>query len=246
MLVRFKLTLTAQYRYNCRFVNHSKIVIRSEVMNVRLATTALAAALLAPAAFSQVQGSTGAAPAAAPAPSKLGIIGVRQAIVNTAEGKQASAELQSQFAPRQNELETLRKQVADAQAKGQQQTTPDDEKARLSRQIDAWTRAFQRKTQELQEDVQAAEGEVYDRIGRKMMEIVDRVARENGLAVVLDVSAQSSPIIYAAPTIDITQEIVRLYDAANPIKGAAQPQRPAAQPGQTRPPQPAPTKPPQQ
>lgn len=213
-------------------------------MNVRLATTALAALLAAPAAFSQAQAAAPAT-APAPAPTKVGIIGVRQAIVNTAEGKQASAELQSQFAPRQTELESLRKQVAEAQAKGQQQTTPDDEKARLARAIDAWTRAFQRKQTELQEDVQAAEGEVYDRIGRKMMEIVDRVARENGIAVVLDVSAQSSPIVYAAPTIDITQEIVRLYDAAHPIKGAAPAPRPAAQPGQTRPPA-APTKPPQQ
>jgi len=204
-------------------------------MNLKLATTALAALLAAPAAFSQ--GTTGGAAAPAPAPTKLGVISVRQAIVTTAEGKQASAELQSQFAPRQTELQNLGKQIQDAQAKGQLQTTPDDERARLARQVEAWTRSYQRKQQELQEDVQAAEGEVADRIGRKMVDIVDRYARENGLAVVLDVSAQSTPIVYAATAVDITQDIIRLYDAANPLRPTQQPPpRPAAQPGQTRPP----------
>ncbi len=210
-------------------------------MNVKLATTALAALLAAPAAFSQ--GATGGAAAPAAAPSRIAALSVRQAIVTTAEGKQASAELQSQFAPRQTELENIRKQVADLQAKGQAQTTPDDQRAQISRQIDVLSRAFQRKQQELQEDVQAAEAEVADRIGRKMLEIVDRYSRENGYAMVIDVSAQGSPVIQWSPTVDITQDIVRLYDAANPVRAAQQPPRPAAQPGQTRPPTP---KPPQQ
>ncbi len=210
-------------------------------MNVKLATTALAALLAAPAAFSQ--GTTAGAAAPAAAPTRVGVISVRQAIVTTAEGKQASAELQSQFAPRQAELQNLGKQIQDAQTKAQQQTTPDDERARLARQIDTWTRSYQRKQQELQEDVQAAENDVADRIGRKMVDVVDRYARENGFAVVIDVSAQSTPVVYAATGVDITQDIIRLYDAANPLRPAQQPARPAAQPGQTRPPA---QKPPQQ
>src|SRR5260221_11600273 len=43
--------------------------------------------------------------------TKIGVINVRQAIASTAEGKQAGAELQSQFAPRQSELEGLNKQI---------------------------------------------------------------------------------------------------------------------------------------
>src|SRR5580704_15317999 len=57
-----------------------------------------------------VQAQTAAGSASA---GKIGVINVRQAIVTTAEGKQASAELQTQFAPRQNELEALNKQVND-------------------------------------------------------------------------------------------------------------------------------------
>ena len=82
-------------------------------MNFRIAsirTTALAAAcvLIAGAAWAQ------SAPAAgAPANGKVGVLNVRQAILSTSEGKQASAELQSQFAPRQTELENMNKQIDD-------------------------------------------------------------------------------------------------------------------------------------
>jgi outer membrane protein len=175
------------------------------------------------------------------------VLNVRQVILGSAEGKQAAAELQSQFSPRQTELANLQKQIQDAQARGQQQTTPDDERQRLARSIEVWNRTLQRKGNELQEDVQAAESDVANRIGQKMLEIVDRYARENGFAVVIDVSSQSIPVIYASSQVDITQDVVRLYDAANPVRPAAQqPARPAAQPGQTRPPQTPPNKPPQQ
>ena len=56
---------------------------------------ALALFCLAPARGMRAQGAAGAASA----PSKIAVINIRNAIVATAEGKQAQAQLQSQFAP---------------------------------------------------------------------------------------------------------------------------------------------------
>ncbi len=205
--------------------------------------TAATLFLLAPAAWAQTS-ATATRPAADAAPSKLGILSLRQGVFSTAEGKQASAELQSQFAPRQSELENLRKQVQDLQNRLQtgERTLSDEEKARLTRQGDQLSRQFQRKQDELRDDANNAENEVFDRIGRKMMDVLDRYVRENGYAVVFDVSSQTNPVLYAAPQVDITVDIVRLYDQANPVKGATQP---PAQPGQRTPP-PGQVKPPQQ
>jgi outer membrane protein len=210
---------------------------------------ALAALCLVPLAHGQNPAPAGGAPPAVDA-GRVGILNFRQAIVNTAEGKQAAAELQSQFAPRQTELENIRKQIEDAQKRLRdgERTLSDEEKGRIQRQIDAWTRRGQRVGDAFQEDLNTAQDEVFQRIGGKMIEVVDRYARENGYSLVLDVSAQTSPVIFASQTVNITQEIIRLYDQANPVKAAA-PQPPPArpQPGQTRPPTPPPaTKPPQQ
>jgi len=172
--------------------------------------------------------------AAAPAAGgKIAILNVRQAIVATAEGKQASAELQSQFAPRQNELEALNKQINDLrqQIAANQNTWNDEQKGMAQAKGQRLAQQLDRKQQEMQTDVNDAQSEVVDRIGRKMMDVLDRYARENGFVAVFDSSAQSSPIIYAANSIDVTQDIIRLYDQAYPVKGGSAPAaKPAAAP----------------
>lgn len=161
---------------------------------------------------------------------KIGVINVRQAIVTTGEGKQASAELQTQFAARQKELEGLNNQINDlrTQLAANQTTWSDEQKARATAQGQRLTQQLDRKNNELQEDVNAAQADVVDRIGRKMMDVLDRYARENSLVAVFDSSAQNSPILFASTNIDITQEIIKLYDQAYPIKSASAPAKPAA------------------
>lgn len=173
---------------------------------------------------------------------KIGVINVRQAIVTTAEGKQASAELQTQFTPRQNELEGMNKQINDLRNRlsAGANTLSDEEKVRLTQQGQRLTQQLDRKNNELNEDVQAAQADVVDRIGRKMMDVLDRYARENGLVAVFDSSAQNSPILFASTNIDITQEIIKLYDQSYPVKGAA---APAAKPAASKPATPPAAKP---
>jgi outer membrane protein len=188
-------------------------------MRIRLAVLALAASLAGPAAWAQA-GGAGAASAAA---VKVGVINVQVAITSTGEGKQAAGELQSQFAPRQSELDTLRRQVEDIQTRLRTgaSTLSDDEKARLSREGDQLSRQFQRKQQDSQDDFNEAQREIVDRIGRKMIDVLDKYSKENGYGVIFDTSAQNTPVVYAANQIDVTQEIIRLYDQNYPVKAGA-------------------------
>ena len=73
-------------------------------MKTRYAIPALAALLAVPALWGQ---SNAMRATDAPAPAKVGTINMQVAITGTAEGKQAAAELQSQFEPRQTELTNL-------------------------------------------------------------------------------------------------------------------------------------------
>ena len=205
---------------------------------MKLHTAALAAAGLLVVAVLRAQ-----SPAASPAaPGKVGVINIRGAIGSTAEGKQAQAELQSQFAPRQTEIENMNKQINDLRGRlaACEGKCSQDEIQRLTAQGQRLTTQFDRKNNELQEDSNAALGDVIDRIGRKMVDVLDRYARENGYTVVLDSSAQNTPILFSSPQIDVTQDIVRLYDQAYPVKGGAPAQqKPAAKPA----PNTTPTKP---
>lgn len=194
-------------------------------MKIRMAVPALAVLLATPA----VWGQAGNAAASAPA-TKVGVINIQAAIASTAEGKQAAAELQSQFAPRTAELQSLQKQGQDISGRLQsgQTTLSDEEKARLQRQYDTLNRTFQRKQQEFQEDTQDAQQDVVNRIGRKMIDVLDKYSKDNGYAVILDTSSQQTPVIYAANQIDVTQDIIRLYDQSYPVKGATSSSTPTA------------------
>jgi outer membrane protein len=202
--------------------------------NLKRIFAVTAGMILLPALGAWAQGN---GTAAAPAPVKLGVLNVRNAIVSTGEGKQASAELQSQFAPRQNDLESLNKQIEDVRNRlsAGQRTLSEDEKLRLQRQGEQATRQLERKQTELQEDLNAAQSEIIDRIGRKMMDVLDRYARENGFTVILDSSSQNTPLIYNSGQGDVTQEIIRLYDQAYPVKGGAPATTTPARPASTQP-----------
>src|ERR1700690_1369566 len=183
-------------------------------MKIRLAVPALAMLLGMPAAWAQAGG------ASASAPGKVGVINVQVAITSTAEGKQAAAELQSRFAPQQVELENMRKSMDDLQTRLRtgQTTLSDEEKARLAREGDQLNRSYQRKQQEAQDDFNDAQQDVGNRIGRKMVAVLDKYSKENGYALILDESAQQTPVVFAANQIDVTQDVIRLFDEANPVK----------------------------
>ena len=201
-------------------------------MKIRLAVPAMVAVLMAPAAM-----WAQAAPASA---GKIGVIDVQVAITSTAEGKQAAAELQSQFAPRQTELTNMQKQMEDIQTRLRtgQTTLSDDEKARLGREGEQLQRTYQRRSQDAQDDFNEAQREVVDRIGRRMIDVLNKYSRDNGYSIILDRSGQSSPVIFAANSTDVTQEIIRLFDQTYPAKAAT-----TATPKSTTPRAPAAAKP---
>lgn len=197
-------------------------------MKVRYSLAAAFAVLLViPAAWAQ-------AASTADAPSKVAVINLQEAVAGTAEGKEASRQIQAQFAPRQNELNGLGKQIQDDQQRAQTgaNTLSDEAKAHLSREIQEMQRRGQREEQDYQQDFQDATTDAVNHIGQRMMPIVTKYAQQNGYGVVIDTSAQNTPVVYSAAQIDITKDIVKLYDDAYPVKAAAPP---AAHPGTTKP-----------
>ena len=201
---------------------------KETTVNKMYLSAALAAASLIGAASIAAQSAPSSAGTAS-STGKVGVLNVRQAIVATSEGKQASSELQGQFTSRQTELENLNKQLADIsqrlQANGDKLSP--EEAARLQRQGEALQKQLQRKKEDYQEDVNASQQDVIDRIGRKMMDVLDRYARENAYVAIFDSSAQGAPI-YVSNGIDVTPDIIKLYDQAYPAKASATTAKPAA------------------
>jgi outer membrane protein len=170
-----------------------------------------------------------AAPAASAAPTvtKVGIVNIQAAIVNSNEGQRDFEALQKKFDPKRTELENLNKEIDELQKKFNTQGDKLNDEARgdLLKQIDAKKKTLQRNYEDANTDVQAQQNEIANRIGQKLVEVLDKYAKDNNYTLILDVSGQTSPVLWAANSVDITKAVV---DAYNTKSGVAAPAKPAA------------------
>jgi outer membrane protein len=171
-----------------------------------------------------------AVPLAGHAQGKIGLINMNGAIGSSQEGKKAVADMQKKYQPRQQELERLQQEITSIQDQLSKQTATlsDDEQRRLTRQLEDKQKLLKRSSDDAQSDYNADRDEVIRRIGQKMLGIIHDYASKNGFMLVID-SAQVS-IYYAAAGTDLTEEVVKRYDAANPAADAGAPPKPAAHP----------------
>jgi Skp family chaperone for outer membrane proteins len=191
-----------------------KVLIRARVVSIAIG--AMAFGLGSGALLAQSKPAN-----TAEAGAKIAAINMRAAIANTAEGKQAAAQMETEFMARRKELEDLNKKIDDLQRRltAGANTLSDEEKQRLTLEGQRLTRQLERRQNEFQEDLNEAQSDVISRIGRRMVEVLGKYAPSNGYGAVLDNSSQNTPLMYASA--DITQEIVKLYDQTYPVKSAA-------------------------
>ena len=167
----------------------------------------------------------GRAQSAATAQDKIGVINMQAAIANSAEGKKVLADLQTKYQPRQKELQRLNQEIQaiqDQLSKGQA-TLSDDEQTRLNREAEDKQKQLKRDAEDAQTDYNHDRDEAVNKIGQKMVRVINDYAQKNGFSLVLDDG--QIQVYFAAKDIELTSEIVKLYDAANPVAdaGAAAP-----------------------
>ena len=186
-----------------------------------VAVAALTLVLALPA-LAQSAAAAPAAPAAS-ATGKVGIVNIQQAIVTSNEGQRDFGELQKKFDPKRQELEGLNKEIEELQKKfnTQAEKLNDEARADLLKQIDSKKKLMQRNYEDANADVQAQQNEIANRIGQKLVRVLDKYAKEHDYSVVLDVSGQASPVLWAAASVDITKAVIDAYNAQSGVPAPA-------------------------
>jgi outer membrane protein len=153
--------------------------------------------------------------------SKVGVIDIQQAILETAEGKQAFQDLQKKYQPREEEINQRQQDVQQLQQQLQKQMTTlsADEQRRMSHELQDKQTVLQRLEQDAQSSFQYDRDTLMRDLGKKMMKVIDQYASTHGYALVIDGS--QVPVYYAAQGVDITQDIVKLYNSTYPVQAAS-------------------------
>lgn len=188
-----------------------------------------------------IQAQTAAAQTAAPAahvPSRIGVIQVQQALLSTHDGQEKMKEFQAKFVePRKKDLDRKAQEIRDLQAKLQSSgaVMSDAAKAETQRTLDDKTKRYNRDMQDAQDEMQAENNKMIEEMSGKMQQVIDKYAQANGYAVIINVSDPNTPVLYASSTVDITKEIIELYDKAFPMAAPTTSSAPKATPAAPKP-----------
>ena len=154
-------------------------------------------------------------------PTKVGVISVQGAIVGTKDGQKAAQQLDTKFGPRKKDFDARQNEVVQLQDQYNKggALMSEDKRQQLARDIDEKKKRLERDTQDANEELQSEQQRVLQGLGQRMMAVIEKYAKDNGYTLILDVSNPNTPVLYASSAIDITQDIVQLYDK-NSANGA--------------------------
>ena len=189
-----------------------------------LSAAAQTPAVTAPPAAAQV-----AVPAAAPAgPARIAVIAWELAVAQTNEGQRDFADLQKKYAPKEatlktlnDEIETLTKQLQDQGA-----TLSEVERANRSKAIDDKKKQLDRETEDLRNDGQQDMQDLFSGLQAKVYDVMQSYAEQQGFTLILDISQQQSPVLFASATTNITKQVIDAYNVKSGVP--APPAQPAA------------------
>ena len=155
-----------------------------------------------------------AAAAYAQQPTKIGVINSQQAFTASAEGKKAQTQLLDQENKIKSDLARLDAEIKTLETKltTQRMTLSNDAAIQIQSDLERKTTARKRREEDGAREAQQFQISLVQRIRAEMVGIIDGLAKEKGLDLILDLGA--SGIVFFNPAMDITDEIIRRYDAA--------------------------------
>jgi outer membrane protein len=188
------------------------------------------------------------APSPSPAQSVVTVT-FNAAVLQTAEAQRALGALQTKYAPRQAQLKALNDEIAEQQK--QLQATGDKlsdaERASREQSLNAKEKQFQRQSEDYKADSQTDSQQVFQTVAQKVYAFLQTYAREHGYSVVVERGTDAAPVVwYVAGGLDITEDLIKAYNAqsgtAAPASGNA-PAAPRPNPANSTKPQPSSTPP---
>jgi len=183
-----------------------------------------------------------AAPAPFPAGAKYAFINIQRIAAESAQGKALSSRVQALNTQKVTQLNDRNKALQTAQQKLDSGASVLSEAARaqLEKDIDRQQTEIQRFTDDAQKEVQELQNELQAEFQQKLGPVIQQVAQEKKLEILF--SALDAGIVWADAGLDLTTEVIRRFDAANPAATAAAPPAPTpapATPAAAAPPAPA-------
>jgi outer membrane protein len=138
------------------------------------------------------------------------------AVLQTAEAQKSLSALEARYAPKQkqlqalnDEVEGLRKQLADTSS-----NLSDSERATRTQSLESKEKQLQREAEDFKSDSQSESERVFQRVATKVYAFLQTFSQQHGYTAVIERGSDAYPVVwYAASNLDITDQLIKAYNA---------------------------------
>jgi outer membrane protein len=153
-----------------------------------------------------------AAPARA-AELRIAVVDMQRALNECDAGKKAKDQVKAKFEKSQDDLKRQREDLDRRKDEYERKATvlKEEERRNLEKDLESRTLEFKRKFEDFQRDLKRTDAELTSTIVEELYGVVRDYGAKNTYSLVLE--ASSGALLYGDRALDITDEIVKLYNA---------------------------------
>lgn len=145
---------------------------------------------------------------------KIGVINSAEVLEKSVEGKKVIARLQERDKTNQATLTKLDDEIRQLETKlsTQRLTLSDEALFQLNTDLEKKRTERTRTAEDAYRDWQQLQMKLYNRVQSELIPIIEQLGKEKGLDIIFDLA--KSGAVYFSPTIDLTAEVIKRYDAS--------------------------------
>jgi outer membrane protein len=145
---------------------------------------------------------------------KLAYVDVQKAIEKSTAGKKAKDDMKKEAEKKNKDLEKKKSDVDKMREDIEKKRSVLSEEAfgKRAAELQDEMQKFNQLAQKAQVELQKKESELLQPIVDKMKKVIEKIAKEKGISMVIQSNQNAQIVLYATPESDITDDVVKSFD----------------------------------
>ena len=145
---------------------------------------------------------------------KIGVVNSQEVLEKSEEGKMAIAQLQERDRSQQNRLGKLDEEIRQLETKlnTQRLTLTNEAMLQLTSDLDKKRTDRKRLAEDALRELQDLRLRLFNKVQSELIPIIEQLGKEKDLDIIFDLA--NSGTIYFNPTIELTADVIKRYDAS--------------------------------
>ena len=145
------------------------------------------------------------------AQTKMGVVDSRKVIMTSARGKQVTSALEQFSNEKEKQVTALRQELENLQKDLNSPALSNETKEKKAIELDSKRKNLERTMQDARQEWERMQIKELGKIREEVMSIIEEDGKNNSFDMIFDL--QNSGIAYMKPVMDVTDEIIKIYDS---------------------------------